>query len=68
MESYEKKKPLLRRYLDGIYTTEEAHRLMAELQKTECDADMLQEQATDVWEEASTQQPQTDFEREQYKK
>lgn len=68
MENCENNNPLLRRYLDGFYTTEEAHRLMSELQKPEYDAGMLQEKATDVWEEASLRQPHTDLEREQYKK
>lgn len=67
MENCENNKPLVRRYLDGLYTTEDAHRLITELQKPETGAGMLEEQAADVWEEASSRQPQTGLEREQYK-
>lgn len=60
-------KSLLRRYLDNLYTTEEARKLLDTLQNTEQD-DILGELAADVWDESANQQPVTDLEREQYKK
>lgn len=68
MEHNENSKSLFRRYLDNLYTTEDAHKLMSEFRNPEHDADMFQDLAADVWEESSLQQPQTDLEREQYKR
>lgn len=68
MENNENNKSLLRRYLDNLYTTDDARRLIDELRNPEYDTDTLHELAADVWEESSLQHPQTDLEREQYKK
>ena len=68
MKNNENNRSLLRRYLDGLYTTDDARRLLNELQAPEYNTDMLQELTDEVWEEASLQSPQTDLEREQYKK
>ena len=68
MKNNENNRSLLRRYLDGLYTTDDARRLLDELQAPEYNTDMLQELMDEVWEEASLQSPQTDLEREQYKK
>lgn len=68
MENNENNKSLLRRYLDNLYTTDDARRLIDELRNPEYDTDTLHELAADVWEESSLQRPQTDLEREQYKK
>ena len=67
MKNNENNRSLLRRYLDGLYTTDDARRLLDELQAPEYNTDMLQELMDEVWEEASLQSPQTDLEREQYK-
>lgn len=67
MENNEKDKSLLRRYLDDLYTTEDARQLTDHL----ADADhkgILEELAADVWEESASQQPLTDLEREKSKK
>lgn len=68
MENDKKDRSLLRRYLDNLYTADDARKLMDELQSSEYDTDSLDELASAVWEESSIQQPQTDLEREQYKK
>lgn len=68
MKNSENNKSLLRRYLDDLYTMDDARKLLDELQTSEYDTDMLQDLAAEVWEEASLQSPQTDLEREQYKK
>ncbi|MCD8184041.1 MAG: FecR domain-containing protein [Bacteroides sp.] len=67
MENSKTDKSLFRRYLDDLYTTEDARNLMDELDGAE-HGDVFDELATDVWEESATQQPLTDLEREQYKK
>ena len=68
MENKENNKSLFRRYLDDLYTKEDARNLMNELQTSEYNTEIFQELADDVWEEAARQQSQTDLEREQYKK
>ena len=60
MKNNENNRSLLRRYLDGLYTTDDARRLLDELQAPEYNTDMLQELMDEVWEEASLQSPQTD--------
>lgn len=67
MKDKEKDKSWLRRYLDDLYTTEDARRLLNECSSSEYD-DALGEFAADVWEESASQQSHTDLEREQYKK
>ena len=68
MGNKENNKSLFRRYLDDLYTKEDARNLMNELQTSEYNTEIFQELADDVWEEAARQQSQTDLEREQYKK
>ena len=67
MEDNKKDKSLFRRYLDDLYTMEDARKLVGELQDTAHDG-ILDELASDVWEESSVHKPLTDLEREQYKK
>ena len=67
MGDNKKDKSLLRRYLDNLYTTEDARQLVKELHDAE-HSDVLDELAADIWEESSAQQPLTDLQREQYKK
>lgn len=68
MENDERDKSLFRRYLDDLYTTEDARKLMDELQHSERSVDKLEKLAADVWEESSDCKPHTDLECEQYKK
>lgn len=68
MEDSENNKSLFRRYVDNLYTTDDARRLIDQLQSREYDTDIIRELTDDVWEESSLQQPHTDLEREQYKK
>lgn len=68
MQNNENHKSLIRRYLDDLYTTEDARRLMDELQRPEFKTDRVEELAADVWEESSVRQSRTDLERERYKK
>lgn len=67
MENNEKDKSLLRRYLDDLYTTEDARRLTGHLADEEHKG-ILEELAADVWDESASQQPVTDLEREKSKK
>lgn len=68
MENEVKDKSLFRRYLDDLYTTEDARRLMEDFQKMKYDSDLISEMSFMVWEDSLGQVPQTDLEREQYKK
>ena len=52
MKNNENNRSLLRRYLDGLYTTDDARRLLNELQTPEYNTDMLQELTDEVWEES----------------
>lgn len=67
MENNEEDKSLLRRYLDDLYTTEDARRLTDHLADAEHKG-TLEELAADVWDESASQQPLTDLEREKSKK
>lgn len=67
MEDNKKDKSLFRRYLDDMYTMEDARKLVGELHDTAHNG-ILEELASDVWEESSVHKPLTDLEREQYKK
>lgn len=60
-------KSLFRRYLDDIYTREEARALLSRLKEDSSD-EALDELSADVWEESAMQQLTTDVEREKYKK
>ncbi|WP_373843277.1 FecR family protein [Bacteroides heparinolyticus] len=67
MKDIKKQKMLFRRYLDNLYTSEEVHKLMDNLQHFEY-TDNFDDLASDVWRESVAQQSYTDLEREQYKK
>lgn len=67
MEDNKKEKVNLRRYLDDLYTKEEASLLLQSM-KDAGNKDMMDELAAEVWEESGSQQPVTDLEREKYKK
>lgn len=67
MENNEEDKSLLRRYLDDLYTTEDARRLTDHLADAEHKG-ILEELAADVWDESASQRPLTDLEREKSKK
>ena len=49
MKNSENNKSLLRRYLDDLYTMDDARKLLDELQTSEYDTDMLQDLAAEVW-------------------
>lgn len=59
-------KSIMRRYLDDMYTQEEARGLLSRL-KDDIHAPMLDELATDVWKEAAMEELTTGMEREKYK-
>lgn len=67
MENSKEEKSDLHRYLDDLYTKDEAKNLLHRL----CDKDnseLFEDLAAEVWDESGTQQPNTDLEREKYKK
>lgn len=59
-------KSIMRRYLDDMYTQEEARGLLSRL-KDDIHAPMLDELATEVWKEAAMEELTTGMEREKYK-
>lgn len=67
MEDNKKEKANLRRYLDDLYTKEEASLLLQSM-KDAGNRDTMDELAAEIWEESGSQQPVTDLEREKYKK
>lgn len=67
MENTKKNNNLYRRYVDDLYTTEDARQLLNSLPDSD-NHEILNELSSDVWEEAATQQPITDLEREHYKR
>lgn len=67
MENGKEEKANLRRYLDDLYTKEEAKNLLNGLRNKE-NSELFDGLATEVWEESCTQQLGTDLEREKYKK
>lgn len=67
MKNNEKDKSLLRRYLDNLYTTEDAKQLLNDLHHPEYDG-TLNELASEAWDESVAEQLFTDLEREQYKR
>lgn len=67
MENNEKDKSLLRRYLDNLYTTEDAKQLLNDLHRPEYDG-TLNDLASEAWDESVAEQLFTDLEREQYKR
>lgn len=67
MINTENHKNLYRRYLDDLYTKEDARQLLNSLQNPD-NHETLNDLSSDMWEEAATQQPLTDLEREHYKR
>ncbi|WP_294554427.1 FecR domain-containing protein [uncultured Bacteroides sp.] len=67
MKNTENNKNLYRRYLDDLYTTEDARQILNSLHDPD-NHETLNELSSDVWEEAATQHPLTDLERERYKR
>ena len=58
---------LWRRYMDGLYTTEDVSKMTETLRNGQPD-NFLDEMAAFVWEDSASQQASTDLEREKYKK
>lgn len=67
MKDTRNEKRNLRRYLDDIYTKEEASHLLQSMKDAD-NNEILDELAAEVWEEAGNQQTVTDLEHEKYKK
>lgn len=58
---------IFRRFLDGIYTQEEAKQVMQRMQDPEVN-ELFNDLAGETWEEAALETVNTDWEREKYKK
>lgn len=67
MKDTKAEKDKLRRYLDDIYTRDDASQLLQSIKDAE-NQNILDELSVEVWEESGTQHPATDLEREKYKK
>ena len=67
MKDTKTEKDKLHRYLDDLYTREEASQLLQSIKEAE-NQDLLDELAAEVWEESGNLQPATDLEREKYKR
>ena len=67
MKDTKTEKDKLHRYLDDLYTREEASQFLQSIKETE-NQDLLDELAAEVWEESGNLQPATDLEREKYKR
>lgn len=67
MKDTKEEKQKLHRYLDDMYTRNEASGLLDSIRKAE-NKELLDEVAGEVWEEAFTHQPTTGIEEENYKK
>lgn len=67
MKDTKKEKADFRRYLDDMYTRDEASQLLKTLRNAG-QSEVIEELASDVWEESLDCQPVTDLEREKYKK
>ena len=65
MKDTKTEKDKLHRYLDDLYTREEASQLLQSIKEAE-NQDLLDELAAEVWEESGNLQPATDLEREKY--
>lgn len=55
------------RYIDNLYTTEDARKILKGEHETSDEEDLLEKLASDVWEESASMKPCTDVEREKYK-
>lgn len=67
MNKTENNKELFRRYLDDLYTKEDAHQIMDEILHSDNKA-LFEELSANTWDESIINQPLTGLEREQYKK
>ncbi len=63
MKDTKTEKDKLHRYLDDLYTREEASQLLQSIKEAE-NQDILNELAAEVWEESGNLQPGNDLERE----
>ena len=67
MKDTKTEKDKLHRYLDDLYTREDASQLLQSIKDSE-NQDILDELAAEVWEESGNLQPGNDLEREKYKR
>ena len=67
MKDKQQDKLMWRRYVDDLYTKEDAGRLLEELHNPDSSR-LLDDLAAEIWEESAIQQTYTDLEREKYKK
>lgn len=67
MGNTKKDKNRFRRYLDNIYTRDEALQLISDI-RLEDKKDLLKELSEEIWEESLSQHTTSDLEREKYKK
>lgn len=67
MKDKQQDKLMWRRYVDDLYTKEDAGRLLEELHNPDSSR-LLDDLAAEIWEELAIQQTYTDLEREKYKK
>jgi len=67
MKDTKTEKDKLHRYLDDLYTRDDASQLLQSIKDSE-NQDILDELAAEVWEESGNLQPGNDLEREKYKR
>lgn len=67
MKDKQQDKLIWRRYVDDLYTKEDAGRLLEELHSSDSSR-LLDDLTAEIWEETAVQQTYTDLEREKYKK
>lgn len=67
MKDEQQDKLMWRRYVDDLYTKDDAGRLLEELHNPDSSR-LLDDLAAEIWEESAVQQTYTDLEREKYKK
>lgn len=67
MKDTKTEKDKLHRYLDDLYTRDDASQLLQSIKDSE-NQDILDELAAEVWEEFGNLQPGNDLEREKYKR
>ncbi|MBO5191148.1 MAG: FecR domain-containing protein [Bacteroidaceae bacterium] len=67
MKKHSEESFLLRRYVDNLYTTEDARKLLKTIHAPECE-EVLDGLTSDVWEESEAQTLLTGVEHERYKK
>lgn len=67
MKDEQQDRLMWRRYVDDLYTKDDAGRLLEELHSSDSGR-LLDDLAAEIWEETAVQQTYTDLEREKYKK